>query len=292
MPVDADGVSADIVVDKGSIASRMNIGRLYYQYVAGASRFVQRNLKNMLGVDKKTITVNELSSRPIELINEAYAYLLKFYKIVSEKQYEYFNSISEEDKIDYLAYCINKEVYVYSPIEDAHKDAEMIAELEREFKPTYGPVSYVGNSGKRCLTKDKIRIAPVYMMLLEKIADTWSSTSTGKIHVSGVLSPITRQEKYKKPFRESATRTIGETELRIYTSYCGVNTIAEMLDRSNNHPTQRAMVKNILKADKPTDIDYVVDRSVIKLGGSKPLQLVKHMFLVMGFKPTYESEEV
>jgi hypothetical protein len=128
-------------------------------------------------------------------------------------------------------------------------------------------------------------------MLLEKIADDWSSVSSGKLQHFGILSPITKAEKFSYPYRNSPVRTIGETEGRIFASYCGREAIAEMMDRSNNPMTQRNVIWNILQSDKPTNIDSVVDRNYVSLGGSKPIQLIKHMFECAGFIPYYEPED-
>ena len=96
-------------------------------------------------------------------------------------------------------------------------------------------------------------------MLLDKIADDWSSVSSGKLQHFGVLAPMTKTEKFALPYRNSPVRTIGETEGRIFSGYCGREAIAEMMDRSNSPNTQRAVVWNILNSQNPTNIDKIVD---------------------------------
>ncbi len=87
----------------------------------------------------------------------------------------------------------------------------------------------------------------------------------------GVPAAMTKSQKYTFPFRNNPVRTIGETEGRVLVGYCGMETIAEMLDRSNNQQTQRNMVWSMLSSDTPTNIDRVVDRSLIPYGGSRSI---------------------
>lgn len=294
MPIDAAGNRADIVMDAASIISRMNIGRFYEHYFSAAARDVTVNLRKILGIVTQKTTPNKVGNLPKEVIDNGYNYLLNFYNIVSEKQYTFFkNRVSEDEKIEHLATVCSDIVRIFYPIENQKDIIETIKTLESSgiYKPTYGPISYTGNSGERITSINNIRIAPLYVMLLEKIADDWSSVSSGKLQHFGVLSPIIKSEKFSNPYRNSPVRTIGETEARIFSGYCGREAIAEMMDRSNNPTTQRNIVYNILSAPQPTNIDSVVDRNFIQLGGAKPIQLVKHIFGVSGFLPVYETED-
>lgn len=292
MPVDADGVSADIVTDPGSIGGRMNTGVLYEHYINGSSRFVQRNVRKMLGVGDAKINVNTLSKIPLETIKACYDYILSYYEPINDQEYDFYkNRITDEEKLEHIVSCMNTEVHPYIPIENNKETPDIVSNIERKFKPTYGPVTYTGSSGNRVTTKNNVRIAPVYFMLLEKIADVWSSVSTGRLQALGVLSPISKGEKFSHPYRNSSVRTMGESETRIFAGYCGRDAVADMMDRSNNPVTQRNMVWNILNADEPGNIESVIDRKNISLGGSKPIQLVKHVFTVAGFLPVYVPEK-
>ena len=293
MPVDAEGNRADIVMDGASIINRMNIGRIYEHYFTSACRDTTKKVRNILGVQETNIDINRLNNIDTAIINQAYTFLLGFYNLISVRQYEFFNGqITDEEKLEHLVNVVNKGIYLYYPIENQIDIIETIQIIESSaYKPLYGPVTFLGNSGERVTTVDNVRIAPLYVMLLEKIADDWSSVSSGKLQHFGILSPITKAEKFSYPYRNSPVRTIGETEGRIFASYCGREAIAEMMDRSNNPMTQRNVVWNILQSDKPTNIDSVVDRNYVTLGGSKPVQLIKHMFECAGFIPYYEPED-
>jgi DNA-directed RNA polymerase beta subunit len=290
MPVDAAGNSADIVMDPASTISRMNLGRLHEHYLGASARDVCKEIMRRLGLTGKT-NVNQLACMDMNLVTDAYNFLLGFYQIVSPKQYEFFgSSITDDEKLEHLKDIVNDGIYIYHPIENDLDNLDVVRKIQDYFPPTYGPVSYVGNSGKRCMTKDPIMIAPLYMMLLEKIADDWSAVSSSKLQHFGVLAPITKSEKFSYPFRNAPVRTIGETEGRIFAGYCGREAIAEMMDRSNNPTSQRNMIWNILDADKPSNIDEVVDRDFIALGNTKPIQLTSHIFACAGLEIVYDEE--
>lgn len=292
MPVDEAGNRAEMVMDSAGTISRMNLGRLYEHYINSASRDALKGVCNILGVTSR-VTVSELQKIDPSVFNHAYLHLMRLYQIVFEGQYDFYSQqISQEEKYEHIASVVNDNVYLLFPINNEKSTVDVVKELEKAFKPTYGPVTYVGNSGKRVTTVNPVRISKLYIMLLDKIADDWSSVNSGKLQHFGVLSPTTKSEKFSNPYRNSPVRTIGETEGRIFAGYCGREATAEMMDRSNNPATQRNVVWNILNSDKPTNIDHVVDRKYIPLGGARPLQLVRHIMGTAGYGFKYEPEDV
>lgn len=295
MPVDAEGNRAEMVTAAEATIARMNIARLYEHYFNAISRTV-RNLvlKTMVTsgiVTDGKVTVNKLSMINRSVIDEAYRPLLQYYEIISKEQFEQVVNFNEEDRLEHLTNVINRPIFTYYNINSQVDNVEAVKLLEAIFKPVYGPVTYRGNSGKMVTTTEKVRIAPLYVMLLDKIADDWSSVSSGKLQHFGVLAPITKSEKFAYPYRNSPVRTIGETEARIYGGYCGREAIAEMMDRSNNPATQRNIIWNLLNADKPSALEHVVDREYIPLGGARALQLQKHITAAAGSKAVYEPED-
>jgi hypothetical protein len=74
------------------------------------------------------------------------------------------------------------------------------------------------------------------------------------------------------------------------TSYCGREAIAEVMDRNNSPSTHKAICENILKADNPANIDNLVDRQQIPLGGARPIQFTSHVLYCFGTKFAYTDE--
>jgi len=295
MPVDADGNRADIVMAPESTVARMNLGRVYEMYVSGACRDTAKTVRKMLAVEgtrenRVLRSLEAVQQQDPQRIEQTYNYLLGFYQLISEKQHAFYAALGLPQRLEHLASVVVDGIYIYCPTDNQKETPDIVKDLEKDYPQIYGPVAYVGNSGQRVTTQAKVRIAPLYMMLLEKIADDWSAVSSARLQHFGVLAPMTKSEKYLRPWHNSPVRNIGETEARIYSGYCGREAIAEMMDRSNNPLAHKQIVRNILAAEKPGNIDEVIDRNIIPLGGSKPLQLFNHFSICQGWRPVYTPE--
>lgn len=294
MPIDEDGNSADIIMDPNSTISRMNIGRLYEQYINAASRDVAKFIRNTLGIapgDRQAQRkIEALEQSMPGVVENVWNYLMGYYAIVSPKQFRWMNGGGyAKSRASHLASICEDTVYLYMPPDNEPESVDIIAELEKHYRPTYGPVEYVGNSGRRVRTKKNVRIGSMYIILLEKIGDDWTAVSSGKLQHFGVLSQVTNTDKFATPTRNQAIRAWGESEVRIGVSYVGPHFVADMMDRNNNPATHRMILQSILESDKPSAIQMAVDRNVIPLGGAKPLQLVKHIAECGGWRFTYKN---
>jgi hypothetical protein len=294
MPVDAAGNRADMIMDGNSTVNRMNVGRLYEQYINGASRDVAKKIRQDLGIKQKDIhaktKVEQIFYDNNALFTSTYNYLMGYYKIISEKMFGWLNDASEEDKIGHLASIVKDNIYLYMPTDIETEYVDIVKNLEKHYPQTYGPVSYIGNSGVRVTTKDPVRIGSMYIILLEKTGDDWASVSSGKLQHFGILSQLTKQDKYAQPTRMQPVRAIGESEARIFVSYVGVEGMAEIMDRNNTPRTHKEIVSNILKAKSSTNIDNVIDRKEFPLGGPKPLNIVNHFLLCAGMRFVYDNQ--
>ena len=186
---------------------------------------------------------------------------------------------------------MKKWIYLFLPTDNEPESMDIIRQLEKHYRPTYGPVSYIGNSGKQVVTKNPVRIASLYIMLLEKIGDAWSAVSSGKLQAFGILSQLTKADKFSQPVRNQAVKGIGETEGRILVSYAGPLLVAELMDRNNNPTTHKEIVLNLLRAPVPTNIPNLVDRTKTPYGGAKPIQLVAHIAECGGWRHVYHSKK-
>ena len=185
---------------------------------------------------------------------------------------------------------VEKGIYLYLPSDNQPESIEMIKQLESGiYKPTYGPVTYKGNSGKIVTTKGAVRIASMYFILLEKIGDDWAAVSTCKLSHFGVLSQLTKSDKFSKPSRLQPVRGSGEAEVRIFSSYADVKYTPETMDRNNSPKTHKHIVLGIVSAKTPTNIYNLVNRAEVPFGGSKPLNLVNHLATVGGWEFKYKD---
>lgn len=290
MPVDQDGNRADIVADPNSTISRMNLGRLYELYISACARDARKKVRDTLGLEpNQKVTKESLQDYNSDTINDVWDYIKGIYKIVSPlRMYEKFAlKLNPDQVLDHLVACINEWIYLYIPPENETENIEVVKQLEEYVQPTYGPVTYIGNSGKEVTTKENVRIGSMYYILLEKTGDDWTAVSSAKLQNYGVLSQITNADKYSQPTRQQAIRAFGESELRILRSYTGATATAEITDRNNNPDSHYAILESILGAENPVVIEDAVDRRKVPYGGSKPLKLFKHYAFCGGWRVKY-----
>lgn len=296
MPIDADGNRAEMIFDPASVVNRMIPGRLEQQYINSASRDVLKEVIRRLGVNPKQrrsvltqeLTVIERSNGA--LFNDVWEYLMGFYDITVPEQASLFrNRLQGSTPVSHLAYIISKGYTVLNITTDHQLEFKnIISDIQRLYPPTFGPVTYRGASGKLVTTVEDVRIGPMPIIMLEKIADGWSAVSSARRQHHGVLATLSNSDKYSSRIRNQPTKAFGETEIRIVASYASTLTAAEILDRNNSITAHKAMVDAVLGADKPSRIKVAVDRVKTPIGSSSSLQMVNHIAACSGWGFDYK----
>lgn len=291
MPVDKFGRRADIILDPAATISRMNLGRLYEHYINDLLEQTEMKIKHMTGF-KPSMSLRDLVKTDVNKINEALNYILGLLELLAPKQKDYIMNLTDSEKVEYLYLIMKEHITIHMPPNTEIDLPEVIMGIEQSiYRPDVGPIVYTGHSGQVTTTVNNIRIADFYMMLLDKIADDWSSVSISKLQHFGIISPQNKSEKYSYPYRNSPVRTVGESEGRVMVGFTPLENTAELMDRSNNPLTMRAMVQNILDAEVPSNIDKLINRNKIPYGSSKPLQMINHIFNTAGFKIVYRKDK-
>jgi hypothetical protein len=295
MPVDADGNRADIITSPDSIPGRMNLGKLYEIFLNAAARDVRRELLEIIGYDRHfegIITPEDLTKIDPDKYQHAWSRLLLYYSIVSRRTYmECVEHMTDIERTEWLSDVLSHGIINYIPIETKEGLDEIVEEYGKHFNTTYSPVTFVNKRAELVTTTNKIRIGPLYYMLLDKIADDWLASNTGKTNNFGFLSPSNKADRYETPYRDVSPRSCGETEGSLYSAYGGPELIAEIMDRNNSKTTQLEIATNILKAPEPMNVQTLIDRKKFPFGGTRPLQIAEHTFKAAGFKMVYSPEE-
>lgn len=301
MPVDETGVRADIIIDSSSVTSRMNLGRLYEQYIGQASETLTRQIRANILLDKLE-RLPDMTKNDILKIMHAmdpngimlyYGMLTDFYNLISPKQAAHYSNITDiNDKIEILANIVYDRIYIFYPIGNEIEHMQVVQNIENSvFKPHIGQLTYVNRYGDHKKTIEKTRIGPVYFMLLEKIADSWLSASSARVNHFGVPISVNKTNRHQTPFRLSPTKTIGESESRLYLSYVGGEAIAELMDRSKNRQTHKDIYNALLESDNPGLLEDLTDVITTELGNDKVSNQISHMLECAGIEIVYEPEE-
>jgi hypothetical protein len=303
MPIDEHGNRVHVIMDGGATVSRQNLGRLYEQFYNASSRDLVKEFCDLFQVAYPDTHGQKLTLAEKMRVETAYKSNDPAAQAAWERFMRYITTVSPEEagfyeaeaklgfQAEHMIALLEDGIYIYHPSNNDPELPDVVEVLKNEYMPHMSRVTYRGNSGRMVTTKEKILIGEIYFIVLEKTGDDWTSVSSGKLQNFGILSHINNQDKHASPWRQQAIRAWGETETAIGTSYMGWRVMAEIIDRNNNIASHRMGVYNILRAERPTDINRLVDRNVIPFGSAKPLELVKHLALCNGWEFTYQPYE-
>jgi len=288
MPRDMYGNYADIIMDPTSIPSRMNSGRTYESYFNASSRNTRRMLlDNLVGSRREGdfILLNDHSdaveNATEEKLFETYNMLLEFLKIVATEQYDYYykyrKDINSVKAI--LSEISSKELYLYYKVSSKKRSPLFVNDLEQtKFKVPREPI-YI--NGKK--TRSSITIGTIYCMLLNKTADGYLASASANINHYGMPVRVNSSLKTGMPYINNPTKIIGETECRMVRNNSKSPILAaELKDRASSITTHKEIYYNVLKADKPTNIDVAVSRDKFPYGEDNSLMLIKDIFNTTG----------
>lgn len=302
MPVDKHGTVADVITDGGATSNRMNFSRFYEHYFNATSDQVERNIK---AAAKDGLTP--------QVLDWCWNHVLGYYKIVSPYMYDTITSPryaqTPQQHIEHILRSPpHQGIHLFIPTDNKVDLTQVLTDLRTHYPVDCGPINYVGRSGNHVTTVSDVMIASNYFIMLEKTGSGWSAVSSGSLQQHGILSKLTRNDKHARPGRASPTRNVGEDEARLFAAVATNNTtaqtlipkygptaadglaVAEMMDMANNPVVHQEAVRRLLTADRPTDIQTLIDRKKFPRGGSRSLRFVKHHLEVGGLRLTWQDD--
>jgi len=292
MPFDQWGNRADVVIFGGSTMRRSNYGRLYEQGLGAAARDLVQRLRVEKGMDRHdTPTEQQLKTALADKAWVDYAFneLIEFYEIVAPSMPPIL--LENPDPYQHVYHVLRDQYYLFTPVTDQVSLMEAVNKIiNSRFCPNMGPVTYRGPNGNMVTTKDNVLSGYLYIMLLEKIGEDWSSVSSVKTQPFGLPSKLNNADRASTPGRETAIRSCGESETRSYNSVVGPEATNELIDQTNNPMAHIAVVNSILTAEMPTNIERAVDRVAIPFGNSRPVALLKHLLECRGLRLKYKPD--
>lgn len=274
-------ITADIIMDPASLVSRMNIGRLYEQYFNAMSRKCQAVMRS------KVKNINNPTDKEV---NECFDILLGLLEIIGTEQFVEYSKVKNDKvkKREIVSECLLKEVFILYRVSSEKQPWQIVLDTKNTiYYPAITPVYMKKDDGKIIEFKNKIRIAPVYEILLNKTGTNYLAVSTAKVNHYGILISNSSGAKNINPWSDNAVKSVGETESRLFNAYGNRRLLAELKDRNCSIETHKHIYSNILESDVPTNIDHVVDRNIVPYGDDSSLQLINNLFNAFGLKIDY-----
>lgn len=296
MPVDENGVVADIVVDPNSRWNRVTPASPIEMMIGASARDLAKRLQESFGFERNVqLTPEEVedavyAAANAELVESAYNELLEFYKVVVPIQYQDETDPEyRRSNPDYMQTCVGAALLdhmygldLYMPPNNPVHMPSVIEEIQKRWPPFITPVRFRGRDGKMKVSREPMLIAPSYYINLEKTAeDAWMAASSAKCNVFGTTARLSNTDKFNSPGRISSSR-VGEAEFRAQAAACGGEAIAAQKNASNDPIAHRFALRRMLTADEPTNIDELIDETVVPVGGHRPLAYLRNMFECSG----------
>lgn len=267
MPIDAAGNRAELIVDGISTIKRMNVSRLFEQYINACSREVELVIRNM-------VQTNE----PKEVINN---YLMGYYNLVNPDMAEL---VSVEGVVTdaHLQSVLTKGIHLWIPSENQREPLDTIKQLMKHYPPVFGPVTYRGVDGNLVTTKENVLIGSMYILLLEKTGRDWSGVASSKLSHFGIPAKLTSVDRNLAPMRIQPIR-FGESEFRLFCATMGGQAAADLLDRTNNPVKRKYIQETLLRSEQPTNIKQLIDPVKMPSGQGNILGLIRNFVECSGW---------
>ena len=290
MPIDKNGNRADVIADPNATVSRMIPGRVYELFMGAVSR------DNWARLTQKYSALHGaqfIESMTDEALEEIRSFLVGLYSLINSESQTFFKEINSEELRHYLRQC--KEfgyLDMYYPTDNERNIVDVISDIEGSiYNPLYDKVTYVNGKGETHTTLENVRLGVMNMLVLEKIANTYSAVSSAKVNNFGFPVKGTNLDKFRYPHSLTPTKLPGETEKRIMASFLEPEAPAEIQDLAMNPISHKALYKHALESNKAFDLDFNIDRDAIPYGQTKSLQLLHHIFNAAGFDFEHQDTE-
>lgn len=292
MPVDENGNRADVIVYGNSTISRTNLGRWFEQFFNAAGRDLVQRMRRECGWDH-LVTPTDMQTKQAVMNKEwstmAFDRLLRYYRMTVPNQADDMMSHPQPD--EHVRHVLKNGIYLNHPPNNPISEMDQLRSvMKSEFRPHHGKVKYYNNFGEEVVSDFPALIGEIYFITLEKNGEDYSAAASVKVQHFGVPAKLSQHDRNTTPARQTSVRGMGESESRSWCSNIGSVPTMELMDQSNNPAAHRFGIHNILTHDTPTNIDRLVDRNAVPFGGSRPVNLFKHILSCRGLKFYYKPE--
>lgn len=298
MPVDQYGNRADIVVDPNTIPNRANPGVLYEQYLNSSLLYMKQCLRNMFGLnpheENEQVHCDAVEMSNGFLITQGHKYVRDYLAITRPQSVEWLDAAIRQglwsEKKTVIEYMKRSTGFLLEYDRKRESVEEIKAIRGSVYNPPKDRVWVTNPDGSVELSVEKIRIGPIYYVLLEKTGkNEFSAVSSAKLQHFGVPGPVTKSDKHTHPHSLQPGRVLAEAEMRNAVAYAMEAFAAEVIDRNGSPNTHRIMLEGIYNAPLPTNIHNLVSRTTHPYGGARPLAIMKHLLGCGGVGFEYES---
>lgn len=273
MPIDAQGIRADVVIDPNSPVARMNFGGLYEPAINRISEFVRRRCADLVPRDPEAAVATLLSW--YDDINPNYGQQVR-------------KSCGDLDGlIAHVKESVADKIYLHIPPGLVTLTPENILHWAERWTADGSPVTYALHDRHGVkhtyTTKYPVLIGSKYMYCLAKLP---YPTSAGVAHVSHYGIPIKPggNVKHRFPTRMTAIR-FGEDEFRVMLLDVAEREVVRLSNLLSNSPRgMEVMVEALLTSEYPTQIKRMPISDEELASSSAITAMFHHTMSVLGME--------
>lgn len=275
MPVDEQGVRADIVIDPASSIARQNTGQLSEQGLSRVSLFVQKYVKDAYksGDTKKALDIlydyyNDINPNYLEMVVKP--------------------TLNTEDlRLDHLEEVIRDGIYLNTPPSLDTIGTALFNKLVEKWHVTSSPVTYYLRNKKtgerrKFTTDDPVTISSKYIYLLCKIPEVLAS---GVSYVNQFQTPMRAPPHMRNryPISQNPIK-FGEDEGRLMAmdlkNVIELTRIASL--QSGSIVGLNTVIDTLLRSEHPTQIDRFDISNEVLVKTNMSISLFHHMMMTRG----------
>lgn len=285
MPVDQNGVRADIIMDPGGTLKRMNTGQFDESGLNRISEFVRRKMAEVYPTDP-----DEAGNILFEYLNDIFPYYANIVR----------NQLSTRELVHaYVKECINDKIHVCIPPYLKRIQEDMFyTKLKDKWNVPVTPVTYTVSSEDNKVSATFTTDAPVciggeYIYRLCKVPEP---SSPGVAHVGHLGIPVKKQggdAKWQSHIKQAPTR-FGEDEERARMVEVDTKEDARLMSLQGGsiHGVEKT-IEHILNSNDPTRINRIPIDNETLINTNSAVTMLRHVFTSFGadIKNTLSSEE-
>lgn len=279
MMVDEYGVRTDVILLDEASSNRMNVGRDHFQAATVAGLRTELRWKKEYG--DRELTDDE--------VNKEFDIVCKLYDAIDPAFHD--NVRANANPRRHIETLRKSKIHVGRRYDTGRPPLEMLEKLDESFDIDGTIVTWRNFDGKLITSNNKVLIAPLDLIMLDKVADVAAATSSSKMQHFNTPANLSSNDKITTPYRDNATRIMGEVEGMIVVGCTEKGTLAESLDQTTNAISHTEVAYSVTSADNPMDVDHAVDRNQIPLTMGRPQAVLTHVIQCSGIDLKYCEEE-
>lgn len=292
MPVDDNGVRADIVMTPASIINRMNPAQMYEQFWNRVGLQVMWNIRSQWLKAGKDEQRNWYKDPLLQKHwKQIYKYILNYFNDFRPAYAQFIDEQHQSDnlKFEFVIGCLEEGLYLINGFRKPNPP-EQIIEVAEKYGVKTTPVTYrVQNKEtgewKTVRTKTDVMVGSKYLLVLGKIpAAAISAISMG--HVSQHETPIKPKSKHIKSQNiiGLTPQKFGEDETCILNMSIGPAAVARLYGTYATAPdVSKQLAKMLLKEPCPTALPCLPMSTQEVIERNRNISILFHELAISGY---------